>query len=83
MAICLQKSHEVPPLQKKTYIYIYLYNDNNNNYNKILKDRVQVKFSYSSWWPKWLQLVVLQVSLGTSYDAMLFLPWFLTIFSCN
>ena len=49
MAICLQKSHEVPPLQKKTYIYIYLYNDNNNNYNKILKDRVQVKFSYSSW----------------------------------
>ena len=50
MAICLQKSHEVLPPKKNIYIYIYLYNDdNNNNYNKILKDRVQVKFSYSSW----------------------------------
>ena len=62
---------------------MFLFNDNNNNYNKILKDRVQVKFSYSSWWPKWLQLEVLQASLSTSYDAMLFLPWFLTTFSCN
>ena len=40
MAICLQKSHEVPPPPKKKHIY--LYNDSNNYYNKIMKDRLQI-----------------------------------------